>query len=109
MKKTVALLAAVLSVAACSDQAQTPLEQPVLGEIGTFTLSSDLLTTRLAWSGSSASAFDIYRNDALHAVVGGDAGTTGYVDVQPAPGSYTYRVCEAGARVCTSPRSVTTR
>jgi hypothetical protein len=106
LKKTIATLGAVLSLAACSDQDPSALE-PAPDGISTFSVSADLRTTRLAWSGSSAPAFDIYRDGAIQAVVGGDA-SAGYVDVPPAPGSYTYQVCETSTRVCTSSQSVTT-
>lgn len=107
MKKTIAVLATALSLAACSDRDPSALE-PAPDGIGTFSVSADLLTTRLAWSGSSAPAFDVYRDGALQVVVGGDVGTAGYVDVPPAPGSYTYQVCETGTQVCTRSQSVTT-
>ncbi len=54
----------------------------------------------LAWSGSSAAAFDVYRDGARIATVSG----TSHVDTlgKKGSGTYAYKVCEAGTTTCSS-------
>jgi hypothetical protein len=53
---------------------------------------------RLNWSGATASSVDIYRNGAKIATTPNDGSYSEMV----APGTYTYRVCNAGSTVCSA-------
>jgi subtilisin len=60
----------------------------------------------LAWSGATSTHVDIERNSAPLATVANSGTYTDNID-QRGGGSYTYRVCEAGTAVCSSPVTVT--
>ena len=59
----------------------------------------------LSWSGSSASSFDVYRDGAVIATVGGSAYTDNIGN--KGGGSYVYQVCEAGTATCSNEATVT--
>ena len=64
---------------------------------------SGLQKVDLAWSGSSGASFDVFRNGAKIATVS----TTAYTDtVGKGPGSYRYKVCEAGSATCSNEATV---
>jgi len=58
----------------------------------------------LSWSGPSGASFDLYRSGTKIATVQ----TTAYTDNinTKGPGSYTYKVCEAGATTCSNDATV---
>ena len=72
----------------------------------TFTVSGSSYKVKgrvsvdLSWSGSSAASYDVYRNGAVVATVGGSSHTdnTGL----KGGGSLQYKVCEAGTSTCTA-------
>lgn len=72
----------------------------------TFTVSGSSYKVKgvayvdLTWSGSSASSFDVYRDGAVVATVGG----SGYTDNtgRKGGGSLQYKVCDAGTSTCTA-------
>lgn len=76
---------------------------------GGFELTAQAIKGRsqvsLSWSGSSASSFDVLRNDFV--IAGGVSGNS--LTDDPPGGPWTYQVCEAGTSVCTNSEQVTTR
>jgi PKD repeat protein len=58
----------------------------------------------LAWTGSAAASFDLFRNGAKMATVAG----SGYTDKlgQTGPGRYTYQVCQVTTSICSNQATV---
>jgi subtilisin family serine protease len=74
---------------------------------GSFTLSANGYKVKgvqradLSWSGSAASSFDVWRDNAkIAASVAGSSYTDNLN--RKGPGSYTYKVCEAGTTTCSN-------
>jgi serine protease len=63
------------------------------------------VVVRLEWRGANSASVDIYRNGVLIATVP-NTGSWG-ADVLRNPGTYTYKVCEAGTTSCSNEVSVT--
>lgn len=83
-----------------TDPGPGPDPDPQFSVTGTSSKVKGVAHVSLAWSGSSASSFDILRNNTRVATVSGSS----YVDNTglKGGGSLQYKVCEAGTSTCTA-------
>lgn len=77
-----------------------PVPDPTFAVSGSSYKVKGQVQVDLTWSGSSASSYDVYRDGAVVATVGGSSYTdnTG----RKGGGSLQYKVCEAGTSTCTA-------
>lgn len=84
----------------------TPTEPlpPPISLMGTVSYATSPATVTLNWSGATTATVDLYRNGALF----GTLPNNGTRSTPTNPGTYTYRICEAGSTsVCSNDVTVT--
>jgi hypothetical protein len=80
-----------------------PTPTPPISLTVSVSYATSPATVTLNWSGATASTVDIYLNGALYATRGND----GEARLTLGPGTYTFRVCNAGTAVCSTNVGVT--